>query len=154
MKKKVSISALVLIVFILLYIFIQETFWTIRESTDIDRNLTVVLAYDQEIFTFLDPAIEKEITVTNNQTGATLNFSLESIEWNLYFYVDIDSTNQTLRIADIFRCENQYDYSTLKPLNGQPDCFGSDNFCGGYSEKGILGLGKPTLVFDSNGFKR
>ena len=153
MKRAFIISFVLVVGLFLVYLVLRELLWVVRDSSSIDDNLAVVVEFDPAMTGWLDPLVDKEITVTNRLTQSILHLDATSIEWNLYFFVVKEDNDEFLIISDEYVGSNVYNYSTLELLS-DIDCFTSDKYCDGLSEKELSMLGKATLTFDSEGFNK
>lgn len=140
--------------FVCLYLVLRETYLIEKASTELDDELTVQIAFEQNPFGWLDPPIKKAIQISNRKTGAELSIEMESIEWDLFFHVDSTSIGQRIRITDKYLGQNEYDYHTLELLPDQEDCFADFTGCGGFSDEELAEFGQPTVTYDREGFKR
>lgn len=153
LNKSLKIKIVIFLSIVFLYKIGREVFYVIRDTSEIDDNLIVSIKYDPELLGFIDPLVEKKILIRNLQSKAVLEIELESIEWNLYFYVDEFSKRKELRIVDQYLGQNIYDYNTLKIKNEEDDCFKfPEKSCGGFSEKSLKALGNPILIYTLDGF--
>jgi hypothetical protein len=153
MKRPIILSFVLVVGLFLIYLGLRELLWVVRDSSSIDDNLAVVVEIDPTMTGWLDPLVDKEITVTNRLTQSTLHIDATSIEWNLYFFVVKDDKNEFLIVADEYLGSNVYSYATLELLSNI-DCLGPENSCDGLSEQELSALGQATLIFDSEGFKK
>ncbi len=130
---------------------VRELFWVKHTSYTIDKNIQIKLCVDTDIFGFQDFNNDKTITVVNRETGAKMNVSYASLEFDLYFYINTINSKKVLSIVDKFAGQNTYDYSTLKLINKE-DCFVEFGGCGGFNDSSLVALGKPYLIYDYDGF--
>jgi hypothetical protein len=142
---------LVLLLAYPVYKGLRELFWVKRNSHLITKELKIKITVDPDILAFQDPNFEKEVVITNLNTGAKLKFAYTSLEQSLFFYIDSTNPKPTIKIVDQFSGQNIYDISTLRLLSTV------DNFIGFSSENGcndecLKKLGKPYLVYDYTGF--
>ncbi len=154
MKNYLKIFLFVIAFITIAYFIYREAFWVVRDYSKLDENLEVHLEFYPDLIAWQDPVTEKNITIKNIKSGSILELNFESIKWDLYFFIDTNSTKKVLTISDIFRGQNEYDYQTLKLSPNQQDCFQGENYCGGFSNPAFYELGKPSLIYENEGFKK
>lgn len=54
----------------------------------LDDALYLKIAFRSDPFTWLDPIVNKHIHIENRETGAVLDTTLESLEWDTHFETD------------------------------------------------------------------
>ncbi len=136
-----------------IYKGVREIFWVRHSNYTIDNTIKIKLRIDDGILGFQDFDNDKTITIMNSETKATMKASYVSLESNLYFFIDTLSSKKVLTIVDQFAGQNIYDYSTLKLINTE-DCFKEFGGCGGCNDSCLGQLGRPYLIYDSDGFHK
>lgn len=149
LKHKFALIILPLAISVLFLYSLKKFLFSVEHIITIDKNLSIELKYEEDILSWIDPVIYKEILIKNHTTDSELLIKTKSIEWNLYFYLNDD----ILQITDQYLGTNKYDYNSLK-LRGNQDCFRPDSYCGGLNDKMLQNLGNPILIFNSDGFLR
>jgi hypothetical protein len=151
LKKRSKIFLVILLLLYPIYKGVREILWVRHSSYTIDSTLKIKLRIDDGILGFQDFDNDKTITISNIKTGAKMKASYVSLESDLYFFVDANSSNKVLSVVDKFAGKNSYDYSTLKLISTQ-NCFIDFGGCGGFNDSSFDALGKPYLIYDNDGF--